>query len=263
MMDIRIVEVLVKRYIIGLDLRHEETLQSVRSRQRRGRQRRSRIVDKQIVFFCLSCRWGSRWGIRLQPNRFSQGAQERTEQPNRASWGTQERQKQPKSAKSEPKAPQDRSKSGQERPKSSPERPKSVQERPKSVPRSPRNAPRTPNRGSQGAQERTEHPNRSNQGDLDETLPLRSEINENTAHAQQNRRPGVPRAARSSLPERPGTTRSAKSSQPGHPEQPDRASRGPIEPARTRQVVRLLAQDERDPKLVDLVGQFRYRYISL
>ena len=194
------------------------------------------------IFFCLSCRWGSRWGIRLQPNRLSQGAQERTEQPNRASWGTQERQKQPKSAKSEPKAPQDRSKSGQERPKSSPERPKSVQERPKSVPRSPRNAPRTPNRGSQGAQERTEHPNRSNQGDLDETLPLRSEINENTAHAQQNRRPGVPRAARSSLPERPGTTRSAKSSQPGHPEQPDRASRGHIEPARTRQVVRLLGQ---------------------
>ena len=191
-------------------LRHEETYQSARSRQHRSSRRQA-----ESIFFCLSCRWSSRWGIRLQPNRFSQGAQERTGQPNRASWGAQERKEQPKSAKSDSKAPQDRSKSGQERPKSSPERPKSVQERPKSVPRSPRNAPRTPNRGSQGAQERTEHPNRSNQGDLDETLPLRSEINENTAHAQQNRRPGAPRAAKSRQPGHEKSFEEGRSRHPG------------------------------------------------
>ena len=148
----------------------------------------------------------------------------------------------PKSAPRTPKSAPRASKSAPRAPKSAPRSPKSAPRGSATAPRRRKTAPRPPNRGSQGAQERTEHPNRSNQGDLDETLPLRSEINENTAHAQQNRRPGVPRAARSSLPERPGTTRSAKSSQPGHPEQPDRASRGPIEPARTRQVVRLLAQ---------------------
>ena len=119
-------------------------------------------------------------------------------------------------------------------------------------------APRNQRPLPQGARERTEHPNRSNQGDLDETPLLRSEINENTAHAQQNRRPGVPRAARSSLPERPGTTRTAKSSQPGRPEQPDRAIRGSIEPARTWQVARLLAQLTARMPGPQLVEQFRY-----
>ena len=50
------------------------------------------------IFFCYSCRRGSRWGIRLQPNRANQGAQERTGQPNRASWGAQERTERPNRA---------------------------------------------------------------------------------------------------------------------------------------------------------------------
>ena len=102
--------------------------------------------------------------------------------------------------KSSPRATPRRPNCVQERPRGAPERPKSAQETLKSVPRSPKNAPRAPNRGSQDALERAERPHRSNQGDVDETLPLRSEINENTAHAQQNRRPGALRAARSSQP---------------------------------------------------------------
>ena len=91
------------------------------------------------------------------------------------------------------------------------------------------------NRGSQGAQERAEHPNRSDQGDLDETLPLRSEIHENTAHAQQNRRPG---ASVGSQIEPANALLGAQ----GERWQPDRASRSQIEPAKASQVARLLAQ---------------------
>ena len=144
-------------------------------------------------------------------------------------------QEQPKRAKSDPKA-------SQERPKSTQEHPRAPQKRPRASQRRPKRAPRAPNRGSQGSPERTGAPNRSTQGDLHETLPLRSEINENTAPAQQNRRPEAPRAARSSQPERPGATRTAISSQPGRPRQPDRAIRSQIEPARTHHVARLVAQ---------------------
>ena len=55
----------------------------------------------------------------------------------------------------------------------------------------------------------------------------------------QFRGPGASRAARSSQPDRPGATRIAKSSEPGRAQQPDRASRGQIEPARTRQVAQV------------------------
>jgi len=54
------------------------------------------------------------------------------------------------------------------------------------APRSPKSAPIAPNRGRQGVQERAEHPNQSDQGDLDETLRLRSKIDENIAPVQRN-----------------------------------------------------------------------------
>ena len=121
------------------------------------------------------------WAVvgAFEPARVPGATRWSQSEPDRASKNAQE---QPKSAKSDPKCPN----SAQERPKSTPERPKSAQETLKSVPRSPKRIPRAPNRGSPGALERAERPNRSNQGDLDETLPLRSKINENTAHAQQN-----------------------------------------------------------------------------
>ena len=201
----------------------------------RGRQRRGRTPCSTSIFFANRID-----GAGVEAAKSSQlgrpGAHRATKSSQRG------RQGQPDRVQSDPKAHQERPKSAQEHPKDAPERPKNAQERSKDVPRLPKSVPRAPNRGSQGAQGRAGHPHRSNQGDLAETLPLRSEINENTAQAQQNRRPGAPRAARSSQPERPGATQTAKSSQPGRPEQPDRASRSQIEPASTRQVARLVAQ---------------------
>ena len=144
-------------------------------------------------------------------------------------------QEQAKSAKSDPKAPQESPESAQEHPRAPQERPRAPQGRPKS-------APRAPNRGRQGSLERTGAPHRSTQGDLHETLPLRSEINENTAPAQQNRRPEAPGAAKSRQPGHEKSLEEGRSSQPRRPEQPDRANRSQIEPARASQVARLLAQ---------------------
>ena len=128
------------------------------------------------------------------------------------------------------------------RPKSAQEHPRAPQERPRAPQGRPKSAPRAPNRGRQGSLERTGAPNRSTQGDLHETLPLRSEINENTAPAQQNRRPEAPGAAKSRQPGHEKSLEEGRSSQPRRPEQPDRANRSQIEPARASQVARLLAQ---------------------
>ena len=49
-------------YIYILDLRHEETFQSVQ-----GRQHRSRIVDKQIDFFLLIVSMGHSLGSQIEP----------------------------------------------------------------------------------------------------------------------------------------------------------------------------------------------------
>ena len=165
------------------DLRHEASMQSERGRQRRGR-----TPCSTSIFFANRI-------VRAVVGAFvcTQSSQPRA---------TPEHSRAPKSSPRAPRATPKRPKRAPRAPKSTPERPKNAQEHPKDVPRLPKSAPRAPNRGSQGAQERAEHPNRSNQGDLDETLPLRSEINENIAHAQQNRRPGAPRAAKSSQPGR-------------------------------------------------------------
>ena len=190
----------------------KESFQSARSRQHRSSRRQAES------FFLLIVSMGQSLGHSLatkstQPGRpaveklnvfrfsaTSLGGQERLEQPNRASQGAQESQiepaRPPKTSPRASRATPKRPESAQERPKGTPERPKSAQKTFESTPRSPKSAPRAPNRGSQGAQEYAGPPNRSTQGDLDETLPLRSEINENTAHAQQNRRPAAPRAAR-------------------------------------------------------------------
>ena len=157
----------------------------------------------------------------------------------RASKGTPER------PKSEPKAHQERPKSAQERPKGTPERPKSAQEHAKGVPRSPRNAPRPPNRGRQSAQERTEHPNRSNPGNIDKTLPLCSEIDVSlhraTLFEQLNRVSRAPRSAQSNQIE-PARAFFEPATRQG---QPDRASRGHIEPAQASRGARQLAPNER------------------
>ena len=96
--------------IFTLDLRHEETFQSTRSRQHR-----SRIVDKQIDFFLLIVSMGQSlasqgepgtpWASKASqperpghPDRVIRGqfeparaSQERPERPNRASLGAQGR----------------------------------------------------------------------------------------------------------------------------------------------------------------------------
>ena len=89
------------------------------------------------------------------PNRANQSAQVRARQPNRSNQGTQERKGQANRA----------SQGAQER-----------TGHPNRATQGAQECAGQPNRGSQGTQERAEHPNRSNQGDIDETLPLCSEI---------------------------------------------------------------------------------------
>ena len=64
------------------------------------------------------------------------------------------------------------------------------------------------------------------------------------------------------VPERSGLAGSSgkttKLGDKAHSKQPDRADQGQIEPARASQVVRLLAQVERVPRIVSIVGEFRY-----
>ena len=167
-------------------------------------------------FFLLIASLGQSLGHSFAPNRASQ---------ERSKSG----QEQPQSLQERPRAAQER----QERPQSAPREPQERPRAPQSAPRTPKSTPRTSQERPQSAKSRqpglpgahrnakSKHP-----GDLHETLPLRSEINENTAPAQQNRRPEAPQ------PERPAATRTAISSQPGRPKQPDRATRGQIEPAR-------------------------------
>ena len=218
----------------------------------RGRQRRGRTSCCTSIFFANRI-------VRAVVGAFvcTQSSQPRA--PQERPRATPEPSRAPKSSPRGPRATPKRPKSAPRAPKSTQEQPRAPQKRPRASQRRPKRAPRAPNRGSQGSPERTGAPNRSTQGDLHETLPLRSEINENTAPAQQNRRPEALRAARSSQPERPGATRKTKSSQPRHPEQPDRANRGQIEPARASQVARLLAQlSARVRRSTGMVEQFRY-----
>ena len=79
--------------MIILDLRHEETFQSARSRQHR-----SRIVDKQIVFFFANRVDGVVVGSQIEPAGAPRSAQSSQIEPARAAGAARSSQTRPNRA---------------------------------------------------------------------------------------------------------------------------------------------------------------------
>ena len=77
----------------GLDLKHEETFQSARSRQHR-----SRIVDKQIVFFFANRVDGVVVGSQIEPAGAPRSAQSSQIEPARAAGAARSSQTRPNRA---------------------------------------------------------------------------------------------------------------------------------------------------------------------